>query len=40
MHEYDNVEVIHGRPELHPELTVGKQGIIVDLPEASSLAAV
>ena len=40
MHEYDIVEVTADHPELTPALTMGAQGVIVDLPENSSLAAV
>lgn len=40
MHEYDIVEVISDHPELTPALTMGTQGVIVGLPQNSSLAAV
>ncbi len=40
MHEYDIVEVTSDHPELTPALVIGTQGVIVDLPENSSLAAV
>jgi len=40
MHEYDTVEVTSDHPELSPALTSGVRGVIVDLPENSSLAAV
>ncbi|MDQ3656725.1 MAG: hypothetical protein M3457_16825 [Chloroflexota bacterium] len=40
LNEYDIVEVTSDHPELTPALTMGTQGVIVDLPENSSLAAV
>lgn len=40
MHEYDIVEVTSDHLELTPALTSGTQGVIVDLPEHSSVAAV
>ncbi|MBA2468905.1 MAG: hypothetical protein H0V37_05825 [Chloroflexia bacterium] len=40
MHEYDIVEVTSDHPELTPALTKGTRGVIVDLPEDSSVAAV
>lgn len=40
MHEYDTVELVLDHPELTPALPKGTRGVIVDLPEDSSLAAV
>ncbi len=40
MHEYDIVEVTSDHPELSPALTSGTRGVIVDLPENTTVAAV
>lgn len=40
MHEYDIVEVTSDHPELTPTLVRGTRGVIVDVPENSTVAAI